>query len=200
MAHPKKERTFVIFKPDTIQRGLLGDFINRFEKAGLKIVAMKMMMATADQCWKHYNKTDEWFLSKGQKTIDNRTQLGMPIEKEAIEYGKDIVAALVKFVTASPIVPMVLEGNQAVAIVQKLVGSTEPLTADVGSIRSDYTLDSYEMSNIDNRAVRNLVHCSDQVTEAEREMMIWFTPAEILNYTLISEKILYDVNLDGLLE
>lgn len=200
MIHPKKERTFVILKPDAVQRGLVGEVISRFEKAGLKLAGLKMIMATEEQCWTHYDKDDEWFTNKGNKTIENRKTLGMPVEKEAIEYGKDIVRALVSFMTCSPIVPMVFEGNQAVGIVKKIVGGTEPLTSDVGTLRGDYTLDSYELANLDSRAVRNLIHCSDKVEEAEREIKIWFKEGEILDYRLISEQILYDVNLDGLTE
>ena len=198
MQHPKKERTFVILKPDAVQRGLMGDIITRFEKVGLKMIALKMTMATEQQCWDHYNKDEAWFLKKGANIIKNREDLGMPIEKEALEYGKDIIRALVKFMTAGPIVPMIFEGNQAMGIVKKIVGGTEPLTSEVGTIRGDYTLDSYELSSYDDRAVRNLIHCSDMVEEAEREIKIWFNESEILNYRLVAEGIMYDVNLDGI--
>lgn len=200
MTHPKYEKTFVILKPDAIQRSMIGKLITRFENVGLKVSAMKIILATEDQCWSHYSKDDTWFTEKGNKIIENRQKNNLPIEKEAIEYGKDIIRALVKFMTCGPIVPIVLEGNSAVEIVKKLVGSTEPLTSDVGTIRSDFTLDSYELANLDDRAVRNLIHCSDKVEEAERETAIWFNKAEILNYRLVAEQILYDVNLDGILE
>lgn len=200
MQHPKKERTFVILKPDAIQRSLIGDVINRIEKTGLKLVANKLVMATADQCWTHYNKDEEWFLKKGAKIIENRQALGLPVEKEALEYGKDIIGALVKFMTSGPIMPMIWEGNQAVGIVKKLVGGTEPLTSDVGTLRGDYTIDSYELAGLDDRAVRNLIHCSDMPEEAGREIKIWFNENEIINYRLVAEQILYDINLDGILE
>ncbi len=200
MINPKKERTFVILKPDAVQRGLVGETIKRIENTGLKLVAMKMVMATEDQLWKHYSKDDAWFLKKGERTIEERKAAGMPIEKEAIEYGKDIIRALVKFMSCGPIVPMIWEGNQAVGIVKKIVGATEPLSSDGGTIRGDYTLDSYELASLDERAVRNLVHCSDPVEDAAREIPIWFSEEEILKYSLIAEKILYDVNLDGIKE
>jgi nucleoside-diphosphate kinase len=95
---------------------------------------------------------------------------------------------------------MIIEGNQAVAIVKKIVGGTEPTTSDVGTIRGDFTIDSYDLANIDERAIRNLIHCSDKVEEAEREINIWFDKEEILSYKLAMEKILYDVNLDGIKE
>ncbi len=200
MIHPKKEKTFVILKPDTIQRGLVGEMIKRFESAGLKMVAMKLTIAQEEMLWTHYNKDEAWFQKKGEQTIKNRQDLGMPIEKEAAEYGRDIIRALVKFMSCGPIVPMIFEGNQAVAVVKKIVGGTEPTTSDVGTIRGDLTLDSYELANRDERAVRNLVHCSDEVTEAEREISLWFKPEEILSYRLVAEQILYDVNLDGIME
>ncbi|MDD3301534.1 MAG: nucleoside-diphosphate kinase [Patescibacteria group bacterium] len=200
MTHPKKERTLVILKPDAIQRGLVGDLLKRFENTGLKLIAMKMMVPKEELVWKHYNKDEAWFQSKGEKLVENLKAAGLPIEKEAIEYGREIIGALVKFMTASPVIPMVWEGNQSVAIIKKIVGSTEPATSAVGTIRGDYTLDSYEISNLDGRAVRNLVHCTDDPSESEREISLWFNQEELINYRLIAEQMLYDINLDGLLE
>jgi len=200
MAHPKKERTLVILKPDAVQRGLVGEIIKRIENTGLKLVAMKIVIAEEDQVWKHYNKDDEWFIKKGTRIVEDRKAAGMTVDKEPIEYGKDIIRLLVKFMTAGPIVPMVWEGNQAVGIVKKIVGATEPLSSDGGTIRGDYTIDSYELSSIDERAVRNLVHCSDPVADAEREIPIWFASNEVLGYRLVAEQILYDVDLNGIRE
>lgn len=200
MQHPKKERTFVIIKPDGVQRALVGEIISRIERTGLKITAMKMLVPQAEQCWTHYNKDEAWFQAKGDKIAKSREESGLPVEKPAIEYGRDIIGQLVTFMTSSPVVAMVIEGNQAVAVVTKLVGGTEPTTADIGTIRGDLTLDSYDMAGIDSRAVRNLVHCSDKPEEAEREIKIWFDESEIIKYRSISEAMLYDVNLDGILE
>jgi nucleoside-diphosphate kinase len=196
----KRERSFIIVKPDGIQRALMGDIISRFERAGLKFTGLKLIRATEDQCWQHYNKDDAWFLSKGEKIAKQRQEVGLSVDKEPIEYGRDIIGQLVKFMTASPVLALVVEGNQAVGVVTKLVGGTEPLTADIGTIRGDLTLDSYDLAGIDGRAVRNLIHCSDKPEEAEREIKIWFEESELLSYQLVSEKMLYDVNLDGLME
>ena len=200
MANLRKERTLVILKPDAVQRGLIGEIIRRLENTGLKLVSLKFMLATPEQCWQHYNKDEAWFQSKGEVVVANRKSANLPIEKEAIEYGRDIIAALVNFMTCGPVVSMIWEGNQAVGIVKKIVGSTEPLTSDSGTIRGDYTIDSYELANFDSRAVRNLIHCSDQAEEALREIDIWFKEEEIIKYRLINEQILYDVNLDGIKE
>lgn len=198
--HPKKERTFVIIKPDGIQRGLIGEIIKRYERTGLKLVGMRFGMADAAKFWEHYNKDDEWFLKKGTKIYEDKKAAGQVVDKEPIEYGKDIIGQLVTFMTAGPVLMMVWEGNQAVAVIKKITGGTEPATSDVGTIRGDLTIDSYEIASVDNRAVRNLIHCSDQVSEAEREINLWFTPEELLSYKTAQDAILYDVNLDGILE
>lgn len=200
MQHPKKERTFIILKPDAIQRGHMGEIVSRIERTGLKFTAMKFLVPKAEQCWAHYNKDEAWFQEKGAKIVKQREENGLPVEKEAIEYGRDIIGQLVTFMTSGPVLAAVIEGNQAVGIVTKLVGGTEPLTSDVGTIRGDLTVDSYEVAGIDGRAVRNLIHCSDKPSEAEREIKIWFDESEIVKYRLISEQMLYDVNLDGILE
>lgn len=200
MTHPKKERTFLAVKHDGVQRGLVGEVIKRIERTGLKVVGMKMFVPDMDKTIEHYGKDDAWCEKVGQRTIEALENEGKKPEKSALEYGKDTLNQLYKYFTVGPIVGMVIEGNQAVAIVKKLVGGTEPTTSDVGTIRGDYTLDSYEISNVDGRAVRNLVHCSDQPSEAEREIKIWWKPEELISYKHIQEKILYDVNLDGILE
>ena len=194
---PHQERTFVILKPDTVQRSLIGEVISRFERTGLKFVAMKMFVPTAEKLMAHYNKDDAWFLKKGNRIIDDLKAQGLPVEKEAMEYGKDIIRTIVNYMTAAPVVGMILEGNQSVAVVTKLVGTTEPATSDVGTIRGDYTVDSYGHSSYENRAVRNLVHCSESPAEAEREIAIWFTPEETMNYVTAQERIMYDIDLNG---
>ena len=200
MSELRKERTLVILKPDAIQRSLVGEIIGRIEKTGLKFVAFKFLIPKKDQCLKHYHKDNAWFLEKGTRIVEDRKKQGLSIDREPIEYGKEIVAGLVKFLTSGPVLGMVIEGNEAVGIVKKIVGGTEPLTSDVGTIRGDHTIDSYELSSVDNRAVRNLIHCSDAPEEAKREIDLWFDKKEIIDYRLVSEQILYDVNLDGILE
>ena len=203
--HPKKEKTFVILKPDAIQRGLIGEVIGRFERIGLKIVAMKMVLPTEEMALKHYNKDDAWMIKKGEtNVIKNRTELGLPIEKSALEYGRDILRGLVEYMMCSPVVVMVLEGNSAQAVVKRLVGTTEPATADTGTIRGDLSLETYMLCDSDGgRAVRNLIHCTDPADgkeAADREINVWFTPEEIIKWKSINEKMLYDVNLEGHLE
>lgn len=194
---PHQERTFVILKPDTVQRSLMGEVIKRFERTGLKCTAMKMTMADEARLLQHYNKDDVWFLKKGSNIVEEMKAQGRPIEKEAIEYGKDIIRTIVHYMTAAPVVMMIWEGNKAVDVVTKIVGTTEPSTSDVGTIRGDFTVDSYAHSAVENRSVRNLIHCSDVPKEAEREIALWFKEEEIMNYVTAQERIMYDVNWDG---
>lgn len=202
--HPKKERTFIILKPDAVQRGLVGEIIKRFERIGLKIVGMKMHMVKEDTLWAHYNKDDAWYLKKGTNIVANKTSLGMVIDKEPIEYGKDIIRAMVHYMCAGPVVSLVIEGNNAQAVVKRLVGGTEPATADTGTIRGDYALDTYYLCDVDgSRGMRNLIHCTDPADGEgayDREVNLWFTKEEIHDYRLVTEAMLYDVNLDGILE
>ncbi len=196
----KKEKTFVILKPDAVQRSLMGEIIHRLERTGLKFIAFKFIVPTKEQCYSHYNKDDKWFLEKGTRVLNDRQTKGLPIDKTATEYGKEINEGNVRLLTSGPVLLIVLEGNQAAGIVRKIVGGTEPLTSDVGTIRGDLTIDSYMLAGTDGRAVRNLIHCSESAEEAEREIPIWFKKEELMDYRLLNEAILYDVNLDGILE
>ena len=190
------ERTLVIIKPDGVQRALMGNILNRIERTGLKVVATKMVVAKEDTLWQHYNKDEAWFQEKGQIVINNRKEQGLTVEKEASEYGKDILRANIDFMTSGPVLALIVQGNQSVGVVKKIVGSTEPLSSDIGTIRGDLTVDSYELANNSSRAVRNLVHCSDASDEAEREIPLWFREEEVISYKLANEHILYDVNIN----
>jgi len=193
--HPKHERTLVIIKPDAIQRSLVGEILSRYEQVGLKIVAMKMMMGTAELIEKHYTLDPDWRRITGEKTIKGYKDKGLtPPTEDPLEVTSILLGRLKTYMTSGPIIAMVLEGAHAVAIVRKLTGGTEPLTSDVGTIRGDYVLDSYQMTDADKRSVRNLVHASGSVKEAENEIKHWFKKEELLHYTHIQEKILYDLD------
>lgn len=196
----QREQTFVIVKHDGVQRSLIGEIIKRIEQTGLKVVAMKMFVPSREQAVAHYGKDDAWCEKVGARTIENIEKGGGKATKSALEYGQEVLEALFHYMTLGPVVAMVIEGNQSVAIVKKLVGGTEPTTSDVGTIRGDFTLDSYDAANVNGRAVRNLIHCSDAVSEAKREIGIWFVADELMKYRLVQEAILYDVNLDGIKE
>ncbi len=199
--HPKTERTLVIIKPDGLQRTLMGEIIRRYERLGLKLVGMKLLVPTAAHIEKHYNLDPNWKRIVGEKSIEAYQKKGLqPPSVDPLKLGDKVIDSLKKYMTSGPVIAMVWQGGHSVKIVRKITGGTEPLTSDVGTIRGDFVLDSYQMADTDGRAVRNLIHASGSVEEAENEIKHWFSKDELVNYRLVQEQILYDVNLDGLLE
>lgn len=190
----KPERTLIIIKPESIQRHLMGEFINKFERRGLKMVACKMLAPDAKLIGEHYADDEAWYISSGTNTYNNYKDKGVKNLLTPIEYGKRTRKLLMESLCDRPVLAMVWEGPHAVALGRKTAGSTNPLTADIGSIRGDYSSDSYEMSDETGRAIQSLVHASGSVEEAEREISIWFKPEEILDYDLVLESVFYMKN------
>jgi len=198
--HPKYERTLVIIKPDGIQRSLMGEIITRYERIGLKLIAAKMMVPTAELVEKHYTLDPEWRVKTGLKTIKGYTDKGLkPPHTDPVVITGIILKNLVKYLTKGPVLVMIWQGAHAVEIVRKITGGTEPRSSDVGTIRGDFVLDSYSMSDTDGRAIRNLVHASGSVKEAEDEIAHWFKKGEIIDYKLVQEAITYSKELEGIL-
>jgi len=197
----KNERTLVVIKPDGVQRSLIGEVIKRYERSGLKLVGVKMMVPTSEHIEKHYTVDPEWRRVTGEKTIKSYKDKGLqPPSEDPLVITGIILENLKKYMASGPVIAMVWQGVHAVKIVRKITGGTEPLTSDVGTIRGDLVLDSYQLSDTDGRAVRNLIHASGSPDEADKEIKLWFDEKEIINYRLVQEQILYDVNLDGILE
>lgn len=188
----KNEKTLVLLKPDAVQRNLIGDIVSRFERAGLKIVAMKFLQPTKEQAYKHYVKNEEEIEALGNRSIEGKRKNGIEVKDDPKELGQAIIDRLVFFLSQSPIVAMVLEGSNSIPIVRKIVGSTEPLNSDVGTIRGDYTIDSYDLADSDDRAVRNLVHASANQFDSDYEIKVWFEDNEIYSYKNVRDIILYD--------
>lgn len=186
------EKTLVILKPDAVQRGLIGEIISRFEKKGLKIVALKMVWPTEDLAKKHYDQPESAMITLGTKTITSYREKGEKFwTDDPIAVALDIQKKLVTYLSAGPVVAFVIAGPHAVEYVRKIRGNTSPLKADVGTITADYTVDSYFVSDVDKRALRNLVHASGTVEEAEHEIELWFREEEICDYNLAIDEILY---------
>lgn len=201
MTHPKLERTLVIVKPDGVQRSLIGEIIGRYEKMGLKLVGIKMILATEAEIEAHYTLEPEWRRITGEKRLKAAKERGQTLPSEdPLVITAQILERLKKYMTSGPIVIMVWQGAHAVEIIRKVTGGTEPKSSDVGTLRGDFVLDSYEMADMDNRSIRNLIHASGSNKEAELEIKHWFSENELTNYRLIQEQIIYDVNLDGILE
>lgn len=199
----KNERTLVVIKPDGVQRSLIGEIIKRYERVGLKLTAMKMLLPGEDMATKHYYEVggDEWIEEVGRKARAAYEKKG---EESPYKTNKDngwaVLKANAKYLSSGPVVAMIWQGAGAVELVRKITGATAPLLADVGTIRGDFTLDSYALADADGRSVRNLIHASGTVDEAKQEIKIWFDEKEIIKYNHIQERIIYDVNLDGIKE
>ena len=200
MAHPKTERTLVIVKPDGIQRALIGEIIKRYERTGLKLVALKMLVPTEKMVEEHYLLDPDWKKNVGEKAIASYVKRGeTPPSTDPIEVADSVVVSLKKYMTSGPVIAMIWEGGHAVELVRKITGGTEPRSAGVGTIRGDFVLDSYQMADTDTRAIRNLIHASGTVPEAEMEIPHWFNKDEIINYRVAHEATLYDVDVKTVL-
>jgi nucleoside-diphosphate kinase len=199
--HPSTERTLVVIKPDGVQRTLIGEIVKRYEQMGLKLVAMKMVLPDEKFVEQHYTLDPNWRMENGKKTIEGYKKKGLtPPSEDPLEVNAKTLNNLKKYLSSGPVVAMIWQGMNAVKIIRKVTGGTEPLTSEMGTIRGDYVLDSYQVSDDDNRSIRNLIHASGSVEEADMEIGHWFKKEEIFDYRLVQEQILYDVNLDGILE
>lgn len=147
------ERTLVMLKPDAVQRGLVGEIISRLERKGLKIVALRMLQLDRELAERQYE----------------------------VHRGKDFFAGLVEFVISAPVVAMVVEGDEAIKVVRKLMGATDPLEAEPGTIRGDFSLSLR----------KNLIHSSDSPEAAAREIALFFREEELISYELISAPWIY---------
>jgi nucleoside-diphosphate kinase len=200
MTHPKTEQTLVIVKPDGIQRALIGEVIKRYERTGLKLVALKMFVPSESMIEKHYLLDPNWKKNVGEKAIASYEKKGeTPPSSDPIEVGNLVVERLKKYMTSGPVIAMVWEGAHAVELVRKITGGTEPRSAGVGTIRGDFVLDSYQMADSDDRAIRNLIHASGSIPEAQNEISLWFTSGEIISYRVPHEATLYDADISSIL-
>ena len=189
------EKTLVVIKPDGVQRNLIGEIISRLERSGLKLVAMKMMQPDEKLIEKHYTIDPQWFANVGNKAIESYKKKGLtPPNDDPVAIGREVLERLKKYITIGPVVATVWEGSSAVQLVRKICGGTEPLSAQAGTIRGDYTPESYQLADGSERAVRNLIHASGSVEEADKEIALWFEKKEILNYKLIRDTIIYDAD------
>ena len=163
------QQTLIIIKPDGVQRGLTEEIIKRYEQAGLKVVKRKELMAPLDIVEKHYPMDPAYLKSIGEKTI----AAGQAVTS-AEDQGRKVVTWLRKFITSGPIVVLILEGEEAVAVARKTTGFTDPAAAEKGTIRGDLGTDNILDANREERPVYNLIHASGFPQEAEKEIKLWF--------------------------
>lgn len=195
----KYERTFCIIKPDGVMRGLIGEIVHRLEKAGLKVVAMKMLLPTETQVRQHYPASDEaWVNRLGEKSlsgfegiegVDPKEIMGSDDKKVL---GEGVLETLIQYMQSGPVVCMVVEGIQAVTMVRKLAGHTLPFKADVGTIRGDFSVDSPAVANVEKRSIHNLFHASETQKEAESEIKLWFGSDPIYDYDLGNDAVMHN--------
>lgn len=194
--YPKEEKTLVLIKPDGVKRGLTGEIMRRIEQCGLKIIAIKMVLATRDKIDGHYPKDPKWVHRLGEKSLGTYAKYGMdPVEKvgtaDADEIGKKVRGWILDFMTSGPIIKIAVQGVHAINVVRKICGNSLPNMADVGTIRGDFSVDSPALANSDSRAVRNVIHASETPEEAEHELAHWFSPEEIHSYKRADEDIMF---------
>jgi len=194
---PAFEKTLVLVKPDGVQRGLIGEVIGRLEKRGLKIAGLKMIRPSFEHINDHYPKDETWIERLGDKGfkvfdeygIDPKEYMGTNDKKEA---GKMVREWLVNYLTEAPVVAMVVEGVHAVDMVRKIAGTTLPNKADIGTIRGDFSVDSPASANLEGRAIKNIVHASENKEEAEHEIAHWFAAEEIFEYKRSDHTVMFN--------
>jgi len=188
------EKTVVLIKPDGVKRALIGEIISRFEKVGLKIIAMKMVWVDKEHARKHYPTTrKEWLESIGKKVLATYEEYGRdPGEDldtmEPIKIGEKMAHWLVEFITSGPVVAMLLEGDNAIITVRKLTGHTNGDKANPGTIRGDYSRSRAYKGFVVKKAGHNLIHASGNAEEAKFEEELWFKNGEIYSYKRVDEE------------
>ena len=179
-------------KPDAVVRGIVGEILHRFERAGLKIVGMKLVNVTREMGLKHYNHSDEWKVKVGTRNIEDCKQMGLNVmdcfgTEDPKEIGAQVDERNADFLSMSPVMAIVIEGPNAVKKIRSLVGSTFPDTALPGTIRGDFGADSAFSGMKRKRTTFNMIHASGEVEEAVEEIKLWFKPEEVLNYRRVHE-------------
>lgn len=177
--NPMKQKTLVLIKPDGMARGLAGEIISRFERVGLKIVKAQLIEASEELAHAHYPTTPEWLQKVGNNTINDCQKYNVDVTKAMgtdvpSEIGELVHKWNMEYILSAPILALVFEGIHAVEVVRKLCGPTLPLLAPPGTIRGDLSSNSAISENIENKPIRNLIHASGTVEEAEREIQLWF--------------------------
>ncbi len=176
------ERTLILTKHDAVQRGIVGETVKRFEQKGFRIAGMKMILPNEEQLGIHYADDLDWKLSVGKKTRKTFSDRGVEMKETDEEIGARIRGWNLAGLRGNPIVAIIFEGYHAIEAGRKIVGHTEPRQAETGTIRGDFSIDSFALADKDKRVVRNLVHASGSKKEAENEIKIWFKPDEIFDY------------------
>lgn len=195
MGEIRHERTLILIKPDGIQRALSGTILARFERAGLKIVGLKMVQAERGLLERHYPADEGFVRTIGGKTREAFESYGMDVRAmmgtdDPVAIGRQVRGWLIEFMQTTPVIAAVLEGAHAVSVTRKIVGKTLPVFAEPGTIRGDFSVDAPTIANAGRRPVRNLIHASGSLEEAAHEVDLWFTSEEIYAYRRADEDVM----------
>jgi nucleoside-diphosphate kinase len=190
------EQTLIVIKPDGVVRSLTGEIVTRFEKAGLKLVGARMVKIDKAHAEKHYPADrDELWIGIGNKTLENYEKLELNAQEllgttDPKAIGDIVRVWLLDYMSSGPVFAAVFEGPHAVELVRKICGHTLPLLSAPGTIRGDYSYDSAALANKGQRAIKNLIHASGTVEEAEYEIPLWFAKSDISSYKRTDEDIM----------
>ncbi len=185
------QKTLVLIKHDGIQRGLVGEIVKRFEQKGLKIIGMKMVHPAKEQAEKQYRITEAWVKKLAGNTRAAAKAKGKEMKETDEQIAKRVQGWNVKYLTEGPIVAMTIEGYHAIEIVRKIVGHAESRQAEIGTIRGDFSVESYDLADERQRSLRNIIHASGNLEEAENELKIWFKKEELFEYEHHEWKIMH---------
>lgn len=178
------ERTLVLVKHDGVQRGLVGELIQRFEKKGIKIAGIKMVHPTKELAMNHYVMTPAWIKKLATNTRNAAEKKGLKITETDEDIAGKVQGWNVSYLTEGPVVAIVFEGYHAIEVGRKIVGPANAKDADIGTFRGDYTVESYELADTNQRTIRSIVHASGNKEEAENEIPLWFKKNELFDYEL----------------
>ena len=185
------ERTVILVKHDGVQRGLVGETVKRFEQKGMKIIAMKMVQPNKELALRHYKFTPEWVNKLATNTRKAAEAKGKTLTETDDQIAQRVQGWLINYLTEGPIVAILFEGYHAIEIGRKIVGHAEARQAGIGTIRGDYSVESYDLADVKERPIRNMVHASGSKEEADNEISVWFKDDEIVNYESHEWKIMH---------
>ncbi|MCL4374928.1 nucleoside-diphosphate kinase [Patescibacteria group bacterium] len=191
-----KQKALLIIKPDAVQRGLIGVILSRFERVGLTVIGLKFTWAAPEKIKAHYPETEAWFTKVGERTLTNYAKKGLDAKTvfqtdDPVAIGKTVKQWLIDYLQESAVLLAVVSGYDVIEIVRKLSGNTIPLLAAPGTVRGDFSHDTIDLANAQNRPLRNLIHASDTVEDGEKEVKLWFADEELFDYQRCDETIMF---------
>lgn len=195
------QKTVIILKHDAVARGLTGEIIKRFERAGLKMTAFKFIQSSRDIAVKHYSSETLWFKTVGERSLAEYREKNLDPVKEIgtddpVAIGQMVKKWSVDYLTEGPILATVWEGYDAIKMARKIIGATNPATALPGTIRGDFSIDNVELANALKRPFRNLIHASGDEGESLNELDLWFEASEInSNYVRADQDIMFKAEM-----